>query len=327
MQLENLRKPLLLSLALGLAAVVGLFIYGDFKGITDSLEDFQWIYLPAILSLTLFNYALRFAKWQYYLRVTDVRNVPWQNSLLIFLAGLAMTLTPAKVGEWLKSYYLKEWYGAPVRRTAPIIIAERLSDGFAMLLLAAGGLVLVKVGWLFLLVAAALSILAASALRYRPFVRWTIGVSRKLPFTRRHTRFIVGFYQSAFVLFSPKRLAIAVAIGFVSWMGEGIALYYVLRGLGADNSFELAVESIFILSITSVAGAILLLPGGLGVAEGGIAGLTTLLTNLSREASATGALLIRICTLWFGVAVGLLALLALTRRGATGGIKKPAVAA
>jgi uncharacterized protein (TIRG00374 family) len=162
--------------------------------------------------------------------------------------------------------------------------------------------------------------------RYRPFANWLVGISKHVRFLRRHRRFIAGFYRSAFLLFSHKALVIAVTIGFVSWLGEGIALYYVLRGLGAENSFDLAVQGIFILSITSLAGAVLLLPGGLGVSEGGIAGLTKALTSLSREASATAALLIRVCTLWFGVALGLLALLAVSRRAAVVA-KEPAQAA
>ncbi len=323
-QFAQVRNRLLLPLILAVATLVGLLAYGDFTGIGDSLASFTWVYLPAILSLTLFNYALRFAKWQFYLRVTGVEGVRWRDSLLIFLAGLAMTLTPAKVGEWIKSHFLRERYGVPVSRTAPIVLAERLTDGYAMILLAGAGLILVDRGWIFLVFCAVLGAMALVALRYRPVANWVMGMAKRVPFLRRRRRFIAGFYRSAFLLFSPKALAVAVAIGFMSWMGEGIAMYYVLRGLGAANSFELAVEGVFILAITSLAGALLLVPGGLGVSEGGIAGLTKALTELSREAAATATLLIRICTLWFGVALGLVALLALSRQTMRYDVKKAA---
>ena len=103
-------------------------------------------------------------------------------------------------------------------------------------------------------------------------------------------------------------------IGVVSWLGEGIALYFVFLGLGAENSFELAVQGIFILSVANIAGGVLLVPGGLGVSEGSITGLAQTLVGLGREAAATSALLIRLGTLWFGVALGLVALLMLTKR-------------
>ena len=136
----------------------------------------------------------------------------------------------------------------------------------------------------------------------------------RLPFLRRHTGFLEQFYESAFIIFSPKPLAIAVALGFISWLGEGIALYLVFLGLGAPNSWELVVQGVFILSISTLAGAVFLMPGGLGVVEGGITGLSTVLVNLSREAASTATLIIRVCTLWFSVAIGLVALLILTRR-------------
>ena len=57
------------------------------------------------------------------------------DSLLVFLAGFSLTVTPGKVGEVLKSYLLRESYGQPIARTAPIVLAERLTDLIGLLLL------------------------------------------------------------------------------------------------------------------------------------------------------------------------------------------------
>src|SRR5258708_12297099 len=94
--------------------------------------DFRWQYLPLILGLTLFNYGWRFVKWQYYVGRLEIK-IHWFRSLLIFISGLSMAITPGKVGELLKSYLLKRSTGAPVSRTSPIIVAERLTDGVAMI--------------------------------------------------------------------------------------------------------------------------------------------------------------------------------------------------
>src|SRR6266404_2292651 len=84
-------------------------------------------------------------RWQYYVGRLEIK-IHWFRSLLIFISGLSMAITPGKVGELLKSYLLKRSTGAPVSRTSPIIVAERLSDGIAMLGLAATGLVLYSFG-------------------------------------------------------------------------------------------------------------------------------------------------------------------------------------
>ncbi len=313
MSLGGLRARFLLSLGFGLAVVVGLLFYGDFSGVASTISEFRWAYIPIILGLTAFNYTIRFFKWQYYLRLTGIHGIPFTESLLIFCSGLSMTITPGKVGEWIKSYFLRSRHGIEVSKSAPIVLAERMTDGFGMIILSAGGLFLFRQGWVFVIAVSLLGAFWVAFFRFRPVSKWTVSLAEKVPFLRRHTGFIVGFYQSAFTLFSPKALAISVGMGVISWAAEGIALYYVFLGLGAENSWELAVEAIFILSVTIIAGAILLLPGGLGAAETGITGLAQTLVGLGRDAAAASTLLIRLCTLWFGVAVGMVALVILAR--------------
>src|SRR5437868_10058392 len=144
--LGNLRGKLILGLILGLIVVAGLSIYADFTSMLRVLRDFAWWLLPFILVCTLFNYALRFFKWDTYLPMVGATGVSKKDSLLIFLSGMAMAMTPGKVGEVLKSYLLKQVRGTPVAASAPVVLAERLTDGVAMLILAAAGFVLFDYG-------------------------------------------------------------------------------------------------------------------------------------------------------------------------------------
>src|SRR5260370_36510446 len=114
--------------------MVPVALCGDAPRLVAALVHFRWEYLPLILGLTLFNYSWRFVKWQYYLKRLEV-SIHWSKSLLIFVSGLSMAITPAKVGELLKSFLLKRETGAAISHTSPIIVAERLTDGIAMLLL------------------------------------------------------------------------------------------------------------------------------------------------------------------------------------------------
>ena len=63
-----MRHKALLSLLFGLIVLTVLALVGDAPKVLDSLRRFPLGYLPAILALTLWNYALRFAKWHLYLR-------------------------------------------------------------------------------------------------------------------------------------------------------------------------------------------------------------------------------------------------------------------
>src|SRR5436853_3508952 len=130
--------------------MTAIALYADLPHLFLALAHFRWEFLPLILGLTLFNYFWRFIKWQYYLGRLKVQ-IHWQRSLLIFISGLSMAITPGKVGELLKSYLLKRSTGEAISRTSPIIVAERLSDGIGMLLLASTGLALYRFGWELLL--------------------------------------------------------------------------------------------------------------------------------------------------------------------------------
>ena len=90
-------KSLLLLLAFAAVVVVGVIGYGDFGETIRQLAGFPLTHLLAALALSLLNYLLRFARWSYYLNVLDVK-IPPATSALVFLSGLAMSITPGKVG-------------------------------------------------------------------------------------------------------------------------------------------------------------------------------------------------------------------------------------
>ena len=65
--------------------------------------------------------------------------------------------------------------------------------------------------------------------------------------------------------------------------------------------------AVFILSFSTLVGAVSSLPGGLGAAEASIAGMLVLLASIPAETAAAATLLIRFATLWLGVSLGLVA--------------------
>ena len=78
-------------------------------------------------------------KWHWYLGLVGVK-IGWVESARIFGVGMIMVMTPGKVGEFMKAYMVKNVTGAPMSSTAPIVLAERITDGLAMLLLASVGM-------------------------------------------------------------------------------------------------------------------------------------------------------------------------------------------
>lgn len=309
MTLRSLTQKMLISIALGILVIFVLSFSADAPRLLRVLAGFEWKILPLAISLTLLNYVLRFVKWHYFLRVIGVPDLPIRESALIFTAGLCMAITPGKVGELLKAYLLRIERGTPIGVSAPVILAERLTDGVAMLLLASGGLIIYGVGWQMLFPILGAMIVVVLASQNAAATRWFLSFAEKVPFVSKRVHLLEDALGSARVLFRGPSLLLAIGIGLVSWSGEALAFYLVLTGLGIAPGPMLVVQAAFILSTATLVGAASMLPGGLAAAEGSLAGLLLLL-GITHDPSVAAAatLIIRFGTLWLGVVVGLVGL-------------------
>ena len=147
-----------------------------------------------------------------------------------------------------------------------------------------------------------------SVIQIRSLSLWLLGIAEHLPLVSRFAHSLHEFYEGSFELLNLKNLAVAVGLGTVSWAGEGAAFCLVLKGLGVPMTVALLSQAIFILAFSVIIGGASTLPGGLGAAEVSLAGMLAFVVGLPRELAASAALLIRFCTLWFGVALGFVVL-------------------
>jgi uncharacterized protein (TIRG00374 family) len=313
--LAQLRNKIIISALLGLAVVIVLGLVSDIGQVGQSFSTFEWAALPAILGFTMLNYVLRWLKWDYYMRRMDMgQGVSYTDSALLFTSGMVMAVTPGKVGEVLKSYLLKRINGTPISASAPIVLAERITDGLAMLLLMGFGLTLYAPARPAFLALLALTLAGLVILQSRALVERVSGLTVRLPYGQKIAPRLMTAYLSSQRLLSWRILLASTMISIVSWFGECIAFYYVLRGLGAPASFLLLQQSTFIFAASTLFGLVSFLPGGLGVSEASSTGLLVLLIPMASGPATTATIIIRFCTLWFGVTLGAIALAIFSRR-------------
>ncbi len=301
----KIRRRLAAGLVLGFLVVLVLALAGDVRQVGARLASFSWAVFPVALIATLFNYLLRFLKWHYYLGRIGIEGISWGESARLFVAGFPLAVTPGKVGEALKGVWLNQKSGVPTARAVTVVVAERISDGLAVLILSTLGVVAYPAYWPAF--AAVLGILLAGIVvsQIRPLALAVLRATERVPLVRGVAHHLRDFYEGTFTLFRPGALLVAVALGTLAWSGEGFAFYLVLTGLGVPGGGETLSLAVFILAFSTVIGAVSALPGGLGAAEASIAGMLTLLLGLPGETAAAATLLIRFATLWFGVALGL----------------------
>lgn len=298
-------RHLIAALLLGVLVYALSVFYSGYHHIRESFRTFGWGALWLALGLSSANYALRYAKWQFYLARLGVLGVRWHHSALIFLSGFVLTVTPGKLGEVFKSAVLFRTHGIAVERTAPIVVAERLTDVIAIVFLVAlgsvgfpGGLWWAAAGSAVVLVA--LVAVASPTLLPRGVER--VSRSRRFGYLAPKLERAVASLRE---VTSPRALGIPVLLSIVGWGLEGVGLFVLLRGFGQEVSLSFAM---FFYATSTLAGALVPVPGGLGVTEAMLFEQLVLLAGVDKPIATASMLLIRLATLWWAVLVGFAAL-------------------
>ena len=302
-------RKIVAAAVFGALVFAGLALYGDVAELRATAEQFAPSAFAIGLLLATLNYVIRIARWHYYLGRIGVR-IPLGSSSLIFLSGFVMSVTPGKIGEVFKSLLLHDSYGTPVARSAPIIVAERLTDLIALVLLTTLGSLAFVHGPSIALSGAVFVGAILLVCAYRPLGEWLLRLSERMPVVSRLTPKLREAYDALIGMTRPAPLLIGTTMAFIAWAMECGSLYAIVHGFrGASLSVE---ASTFSYAASTIAGAVAMMPGGLGVTE---LGMTWLLVSLGAGtirpavASAT-TILVRVATLWFAVVIGLVALAA-----------------
>jgi uncharacterized protein (TIRG00374 family) len=293
------------GLIFGFLVILAFVLFSDIRQVSGIIYEFQWSLFPIVLGLTLVNYTLRGLKFHYYLRQIGADTIPIHESFRIFVAGFPLAVTPGKVGEALKGVWIQKKTGTPTAKGISVVLAERISDGLAVLFLSTLGVIAYPQYWpafvgilIFLL-----SIIIIS--QVQPLASKLLDFASCLPLIKRFIGGLREFYVGSLVLLKPIPLLVGSGLGVISWLFEGIGFFIILIGLGLPQSFETLSIAIFILAFSTVIGAVSALPGGFGAAEASIGGMLILFLNLGKDIAAAGTLLIRFATLWFGIGLGL----------------------
>lgn len=305
--LSKFRQGVVVSIALGVVVYVGYALFTGWEETAGALASFRWSLLPVLLAMSLANYGIRFVRWEMYLRMLDIR-IPLKTSAEIFLAGLAMTITPGKVGEFLKSYLLRETHDVPMATSAPIVFAERVGDLLALVLLASfGAAAFGGPGALPLLALAGGAVVAGIVvLQSKTLTDMVLGLMAKLPVGKKIAPKISEAVDASRALLSFGPLLAGLALATVAWLFECAEYGLAFSGfVGPTVDYSVAL---FGYSFSTVAGVVS--PGGLGPTDVGLIEIASRFTEgLSKETATAAAFIVRFCTLWFAVILGAVALL------------------
>jgi uncharacterized membrane protein YbhN (UPF0104 family) len=319
--MSRLVRRALLGVVLGALIYLVAVLWVDLSAMEEALAGFRWSAVGLALVLSSVNYLLRFWKWELCLGWLGIRepgpgNAPGLTrgrSLLIYIAGLSMSVTPGKVGEVLRSLLLKQTDGVDFTRTAPIVVADRLTDLVALVVLSLVGIMEFQEYLPVVLVTLALVVAGVIVLGSPRLCHGLLHLLARLPGVGRLATKAEALVDASARLLRLRALIVLSILSIVGWGLECVGYWLILRGFaGADATLALAT---FLWSTTTLIGALSFLPGGLGATEGSLAVLVArLATGVTQAIALASTLLIRACTLWFGELVGGVALAWLLHR-------------
>ncbi|CAN5461760.1 MAG: flippase-like domain-containing protein [Actinomycetota bacterium] len=302
--MSNLWRNLILALGLGVAVYIILSVIVGLDDLRTAAANFEYAVVPLILGLVLLSYVGRFFRWMYYLRILKVR-VPLATNAAIFAAGLSMAISPGKLGEVLKSVFVRQVNGAPIARTAPAVVAERATDGTGMVAWGIIGALAFSFGFGVLALFLLATVVAIAVLRSKRMSLLAEKLLSRLPVVHRFAPHLHAFHESSNELLSTRPLIVGTVISFLSWGIECVAVYLCAVAMGAESPFLVVV---FIFAVSSLAGAMFFTPGGIGVAEAGLAGMFVSVAGLAGGIAVALTFVIRLATLWFAACVGIFGL-------------------
>jgi uncharacterized protein (TIRG00374 family) len=221
-----------------------------------------------------------------------------------------MAITPGKVGEVFKSYLLKEQNGTAISKSGPIILAERITDFLSLIMLSMIGALMFGYETKLIIITGIFFVLLILLISSKKISYGIMNIFEKFKFFNRLSQKVHTAYDSIYQMVRFKELMVTLFLSIIAWFFECLGFYIVINSFGIENIVHINIfVATFIYGFATIAGAITMLPGGLGATDASIAFLLVTLQGIAENVAVAATLIIRVATLWFAVIVGIVSIL------------------
>lgn len=293
----NFNHIILISIFVVIVYVI-IVLYGDTEKLYESFTHAKLHYILISIGLFSLGAFIRSFRWILMLRYMKIK-IPLKQIIILYFTGYAFALTPGKLGEGVRSKYLKDDYNIPVEKSFPTVFSERYYDVIGVI-----SIVFITTGFVeqnpivyFSLVLLAFFYFAAR----KKNTTKILSPLEKIKKLSNLTQKLLIIMDTIEVLLKPKIFLKSSIITIISWGVEALAVYFVFLSFDIDLGVAKA-SSLYV--ITSFIGAASFLPGGVGGTEGSLLGLL-LLNGFSYNEILGPVLLTRFLALWYMIIIGI----------------------
>lgn len=332
--MRKYRNRILTGTAIAFVIYVGLLLFVNTDDLLSHLVVYPWGLLVPVILLKFAAWVFRFLEWQYYLGVIDAADkISRFDSVVLYLSGYTMAVSPGKIAEVLKSVILKVKTGIPVARSAPVVIAERVVDGVAVVIVAfltavmAGNAINLGGYGVLLALSGVLLAVGLTAVQIRPLAYFFLGIVARMPLLKRLHQPLVAFYESSREVLKLRHVLPTSALGAAAHLADAFGFTLLLGGFGLEVTWTLYLQATFIVGIAAAIGALSGIPNGAGITEVGTKEMLMIIVAplnpaMTASVAVAAALMEGFFHKWFRVFFGMMVAVIFRRRLFTPGVEE-----
>ena len=286
---------------ISIALLLALLYFSDFGMVVETIAKANINLLVFAVIISVFTLLIKIIRWKTLIGDMDVS---FKDSAHSFLPAMFIAnFTPARIGEPVRSYFLKRITGHPISLSIPRVIIERVLDILSLIILSILGISLFGFGLeypaLNIALLAASVVLIVLVLRSRRAISKLIGIFFKLlsfhekarKWKNRSEEITERFYNGMRI---QKRILVATSLlSLFIWILEGFVFYLVMISLNIELPL-LFIVAVFAFSV--LMGTISFLPGGIGSTE--FVFVLILSAHIATVQATAGVILGRFLTFW-----------------------------
>lgn len=253
----------------GIILLAIILVRIDYREVAVSFRLVKIIPYLSTFLIILPIYLFKAIRWKYLLSLSGIHYAFRDAFLAFFSANFIAFITPGRLGEVMKAFYVKADKDVPLGAAIPSVVIDRIFDMYFLILIACGGLFrfeLLHGSFSFALILAFLIIFPVVILNKT----WMMPVIIRLfsyQIFRRYSHRIIPFFQEFYEGISGMldlRLLLGLLWTILAYAFLFLATWVISLSMGLHiDLFTLAI----IISIVNVLSFLPVTIGGLGVRE------------------------------------------------------------
>ena len=272
---------------IGIILLIILLISVDFSRLIDNIGSIRLKYLLFACAWLILIYVFKSLRWKLLLNSLSIR-YSFVKCILVFASSNFIAfITPGRIGEIAKAFYLKEDHDVPFAKSFPTVIVDRLFDIYFLLAFSFFGIIKFALyeqlgfyTYLFL----GLILLLPLIILYKPIslpvLKYVFSLRFFRSFQERFDRFSESFYDSVEKLINI-RMIFTVLLTLLAYMVLFYIGYLLLKSMGIELDF--LTIAIFV-SVANVLSFIPISVSGIGTREASMVFLFAIIDKPAEEA-------------------------------------------